>query len=277
MTSPTTIVVATRDRCAALAKTLPHHERPVIVVDNGSADGTRELLRTDFPEMQLIELGTNRGAPARNVGVERAASPLVAFADDDSWWAPGALARAEALFERYPRLGLIAATVLVGADERLDPTSEQMSRSPLGTEPDLPGPSVLGFLACGAVVRREAFRQAGGFDEVIFFLGEEERLSLDLMAAGWGLCYVAEVIAHHHPSGSADPLARRRLQIRNSILTAVMRRPWPVVGRRTWRALRQGSDGRHAALAAARRLPMALRARGPMPAAVERARRLLDG
>jgi GT2 family glycosyltransferase len=277
MMSRTTIVVATRNRRASLVETLSHHRVPVIVVDNGSEDGTADLVRSEFPDVEVIALGHNIGAPARNVGVCRARTPFVAFADDDSWWAPEALAQAEELFDEYPRLGLIAAAVLVGVEERLDPTSRQMSDSALGAEDDLPGPSVLGFLACGAVVRKDAFIHAGGFDEVVFFVGEEERLALDLMAAGWGLSYVASVVAHHYPAGTRDPVARRELQIRNVLLTALMRRPWHVVGALTWQALHCGSAGRHAVLAAARRSAMALRTRGRTPAAVERARCLLEG
>jgi GT2 family glycosyltransferase len=277
MVGRTTVVVATRDRGESLAESLAHHEVPVILVDNGSRDGTPDLVRARFPEIRLVELPENRGAPARNLGVELAGTPFVAFADDDSWWAPGALALAEAIFDQYPRLGLVAGSVLVGADERLDPTSALMSRSPLGRAADLPGPSVLGFMACGAIVRREAFLAAGGFDDVVFFLGEEERLALDLSAAGWGLSYVAEVVAHHHPGGGGrDPAARRRLQIRNALLTSVMRRPWPVVGGQAWRALRGSADGRRALLAALRRAPAALRARKRLPPTLEQLRKMLD-
>ena len=52
-----------------------------------------------------------------------------------------------------------------------------MRDSPLEREADLPGPSVLGFLACGTIVRREAYLQAGGFDPLLFFFGEEELLA----------------------------------------------------------------------------------------------------
>ena len=62
-----------------------------------------------------------------------------------------------------------------------------MAAAPLGRDPDLPGPSILGFLACAVVVRRSAFLDVGGFDDVVFFGGEEERVALDLAAAGWGL------------------------------------------------------------------------------------------
>ena len=64
----------------------------MIVIGNGSVDGTAAAVRERHPGVDLIELGANRDAAARNVGVARAGTPYVAFADDDEWWAPGALA-----------------------------------------------------------------------------------------------------------------------------------------------------------------------------------------
>ena len=64
----------------------------MILVDNGSTDGTVAAVRDARPDLRVVRLGTNRGAPARNLGVRLAATPYVAFADDDSWWSPGALA-----------------------------------------------------------------------------------------------------------------------------------------------------------------------------------------
>jgi GT2 family glycosyltransferase len=271
-----TVVVMTRDRWPDLQTTLPRHEAPVILVDNGSTDGTPDLVRQHFPHVSVVELGTNRGAVARNIGVIRAVTPYVAFADDDSWWAPGALDEATRVLEEHPRLAVLAARLLVGEANRPDPICEQMAESPLERDDDLPGPSVLGFMACGAVVRRSAFIESGGFDDVVFFMGEEERLALDLAGAGWGLAYVDRVVAHHHPSPARDLDARRIRAARNSLLTAVLRRPWSVVLRSVAEELRGGCTGRTAVREAALRLPLALSRRRRVPAPVERARRLLD-
>jgi GT2 family glycosyltransferase len=264
-----TTVVATNDRRADLERSLPHHAGPLIVLDNGSTDGTADAVRTRAPAADLVVLDRNLGAPARNIGVRRARTPYVAFADDDSWWAPGALDRAADLLDAHPHVGLVAGRVLVGEDHRPDPVCARMEAAPLGRALDLPGPSVLGFLACGAVVRRDAFLATGGFDDVVFFCGEEERVALDLAAAGWALVYAGDVVAHHHPCADRDPDRRQALAARNRVLTALMRRQWPVVSHRMADAARAGRPGRAGLRAALRRLPRALAHRRLVPPDVE--------
>jgi glycosyltransferase involved in cell wall biosynthesis len=275
-TEDVTVVVMTRDRWPDLQRSLPRHEAPVILVDNGSTDGTPERVRRESSHVDVVALGRNHGSVARNIGVQRATTPYVAFADDDSWWAPGALADAVDILDAHPRLALLAGRMLVGEDERPDPVCELMADSPLGTESDLPGPSVLGFLACGIVVRREAYLAAGGYDDVVFFMGEEERLALDLAALGWGQAYVDRVVAHHYPSPSRDSVKRKARAARNRLLTTVMRRPWPVVLRAAGEDLRAGRAGWLAIAEALQVLPKALGNRRVVPAPVEARRRLLD-
>jgi GT2 family glycosyltransferase len=273
--SNVTVVIASRNRAASLARTLRRlaalpERPPVIVVDNGSA----EAYGVPHPRVRVIRLRRNLGAVARNLGVAAADTPYVAFADDDSWWAPGALTRAAALFEGFPRLGLLAARTLVGPDERLDPVSALMAEAPLGTSDDLPGPAVLGFLACAAIVRREAFLACGGFDPVVRFMGEEERLAYDLHAAGWGLSYCADTVAHHHPQSGPVDSNKARLAARNRVLTAWMRRPVPVAMAHTRdlvRSARKDPAARAALAGVLARLPRALARRRAPNAAVEEA------
>jgi GT2 family glycosyltransferase len=221
---PVTIVIITRDRPAELRKTLLRlaalPERPaIIVVDNGSSDP----VSVPEGEIRAIRLDRNAGAAGRNVGVARASTPYVAFCDDDSCWAPAALTRAAKLFERHPKLGLIAARVLVGADERLDPICREMEESPLPHDAQLPGPGVLGFMACGAVVRRSVFLEAGGFHERFGVGGEEQLVAIDLARRGWQLAYCDDVLAHHYPAAGGDRPGRQARLVRNNLWTAWLR------------------------------------------------------
>jgi GT2 family glycosyltransferase len=281
--APVAVIIATRNRGIELLGTLTRlralqEQPPIVVVDNGSTDGTSELVRAHHPGVQVVGLRGNWGAAARTVGARLVDSPYVAFSDDDSWWAPGALSRAAELLDRHPRLAVLAARVLVGPDQRLDPVCDEMAHSPLPPATDLPGPSVLGFIACGAVVRRTAFLEVGGFDVRLGVGGEEELLSLDLAARGWGLAYVAQVVAHHHPSPSRDPSGRRRVQVRNALWSAWLRRPLSGAARQTAHlaalALHQ-PGARSGIFLALLGLPWVLRERRPVDPELEAALRTL--
>jgi GT2 family glycosyltransferase len=280
---PVAVVIATRNRGPELVGTLARlgalrEQPPIVVVDNGSTDGTAELVRAHHPGVQVVGLRRNHGAAARTIGARLVDSPYVAFSDDDSWWAPGALTRAADLLEGYPRLAVLAARVLVGPDQRLDPVCAEMAHSPLPPTPDLPGPPVLGFIACGAVVRRAAFLEVGGFDVRLGVGGEEELLSVDLATRGWGLAYVEEVVAYHHPSPSRDPSGRRRVQVRNALWSAWLRRPLGSAARQTAHltALAIHQPGTCSGLLLALQgLPWVLRERRPIPHELDTALRTL--
>ncbi|RSM48636.1 glycosyl transferase [Amycolatopsis balhimycina DSM 5908] len=278
MSARTTVVIATRDRARELARTLAHlstldPKPPVVVLDNASEDETADVAGR-YANVRVIRLPHNLGAAARTLGVVAAETPYVAFSDDDSWWAADALAEAERIFDEHPRTGLLAARTLVGPECRDDPVTPEMERSPLGRPDGAPGPLVLGFLACSAIVRRTAYLQAGGFSPLLHFGAEEQLLAYDLAARGWEVCYVGRLRAHHHPSRSRPPSSwRRRAELRNRLLIAVLRRPPRVCRREVVRTLVRAPG---AVLGAAARLPRALGSRRVLPDHVEHQARTLE-
>jgi GT2 family glycosyltransferase len=279
----TTVVIATRDRRERLLETLDRlrdlrEDPPVVVVDNGSADGSPGAIHRRHPGVEVIEAGRNLGPSARTLGVRRAATPFVAFNDDDSWWAPGALDRAAAMLRAHERLALVAARVLVEPGGRVDPTCRLMERSPLAPDAVLGLPQVLGFVACGAVVRRSAFLAVGGFAPRLPIGGEETLLAIDLMTAGWTLVHAPDVVAHHEPGVSGRPRpGRRRAQLVSALWTAWLRRPLPRAMRITADVLSSaGPDAPAALAAAARGLPWIVRERRAVPPRTEAALRAVE-
>ncbi len=278
------VVTITRDRREELLRTLGHltalPERPrIIVVDNHSSDGTVDAVRAGFPEVDVVALEENLGAAGRNVGVSRAGTPYVAFSDDDSWWAPGALRLVADVLDVHGRLAVVQGHILVGDRERDDPIHAQMAASPLSPEPGVPGHPIASFVGCVSAVRRSAFLAVGGFDARLLVGGEEEHLSADLAAAGWSLAYVPEARGHHHASPKRGRDARRRQGIRNTLWFAWLRRPLGSAVRRTLVMARRVPKDRvsaHGFLDAARGLPWVVRERRVVPPHVERRLRLLD-
>lgn len=258
-TTDLTVVIATRNRRPELLRTLSRlvGRVPVIVIDNGSRDGTVAAVAETYPSVRLVALPKNRGSAARNIGVEFATTPYVAFSDDDSCWEPGALARAARVLDRHPELGLIASRE-AGAVSSLH-----------GATPCVP---ITDFLACTTVVRRDAFLAVGGFSPVLFFAAEEMLLSYDLAAAGYSLSYVDSLAVRRAPVRRAYVTARRRLELRNQLLISWMRRP---LGRAFADLLRLGrsaivsTDALVAFGSALIRLPWAVANRRPLPRQVE--------
>lgn len=328
------LVVVTRNRREEMLRTLRHlralpERPPIVVVDNCSQDGTVPALRRADPRVEVIELASNRGSAARNLGVRHAATPYVAFCDDDSWWEPGALSQAVSLLDRHPRVGLVAARVHVGARQRIDPVCAAMRESPLPNPgrappdparlpdpagrphrarlpdpaglpgqtgpPDRKGPTdqtgwsgqtappgrpVLGFLACAAVVRSDAFLAVGGFNARLGVGGEEQLLAVDMAAHGWNVVYADELLVQHHPSTRRDLHRRSVVEQRNALWFCWLRRPAPVALVATLKAARRASGdaaARRALLESARGARWVMSERRPLPCPVELNLRLLEG
>jgi GT2 family glycosyltransferase len=241
--SALTLVVMTRNRADEVLATLDRLRQlperpPLIVVDNGSTDGTAARITGRFPDVDVVRLTSNAGAVARNIAVQRATTPYVALNDDDSWWAPGALTAVVDLFERHAELGAITGRIVVEPGGREDAVSSQMRHSPLPPDPSLPGIPVLGFLACATAVRRTAFLQVGGFHPGLHFWGEEDLFATDLARHGWQIRFVPEITVHHQPSASRNTAWRQRRGVRNKLWTLWLRRPAGYALRRSWWLLR---------------------------------------
>jgi N-acetylglucosaminyl-diphospho-decaprenol L-rhamnosyltransferase len=215
-----------READAALSRLESLPEQPqVVLVDNGSTDGTAEMVRERHPKTCLLTPGVNLGAVARNLGVALVDAPYVAFCDDDTWWEPGSLTRAADVLDQHPRLAVLTADIRVEPGNREDPICEEMRRSPLPAPPGVPGHPLLSFLAGASVVRRSAFEAAGGFSARLWLGGEEELLASDLARAGWQMSFLPEIVVHHEPSVARDPHLRRRHGIRNTLWFTWLRRP----------------------------------------------------
>jgi GT2 family glycosyltransferase len=284
----TSFVIASRNRAVELAtvvaRLLDSTACPIIVVDNASEDASvavmKRIAARSADRLCVIELDSNRGAVGRNVGVAACSTPYVAFCDDDSWWAPDAPAIAAELFDRHQSVGLLAGRTFVWPDRREDPFTNELANSALGHRPDLPGPSILGFMTCAAIVRKQAFEAAGGFSDILHFRGEEQLLAMDMAASGWDLCYCQDLIAIHQPSAvRATTAAQNARALRNAVLTTWMRRPLrhclKATGTLMRAALRDGEHARSAAEAIAR-VPAVVRHRHSLPPQVEDALALLE-
>ncbi|MEX3687120.1 glycosyltransferase family 2 protein [Paraburkholderia sp. BR14263] len=273
------VVVLTHNRRAEVMRTVASllrlPERPeVIVVDNGSTDGTPNLLAQTYPGLRVLRCEANLGAAARNAGAARVTTDYVAFSDDDTDWQPGSLTRAVELLDRHARIGVLTASVHVGEEDTLDPACALMAASPLAHAAH-PLPNLVGFMAGACVFRTALFNALGGYEPRLFIGGEEALLSLDVLQGGHDIAYASELDVHHRPSLARDSALRRRMLARNAALVAWLRLPCGEALTATWRALggacragRPGEDLRELW----RGIGWALRRRRPVAARVLRMR-----
>lgn len=167
----------------------------VIVVDNGSEDGTPDRVRELFPRAELIEFNENRGyGAAANAGAAAATSEFVAIVNSDALVAPDYFELVLARLRAGDRVGFAAGLSINPATEKVDAAGAVFDKglrwSPYfaGADPDsvVIDEAVLGAPPSDALVfRRAAFAEVGGFDPEFFAYGEDLELVLRLRAAGW--------------------------------------------------------------------------------------------
>jgi GT2 family glycosyltransferase len=230
-----------------------------VVVDNGSTDGSLELLRDRHPDVRVVELGRNTGfAFAANRGIEAAASDFVALVNTDVELEPDWIERMTAALDRDPVAAAVACKMLeldrrdhvydAGDVLRRDGACEQRGRFRRDDgRYDEPG-YIFAACAGAAVYRREAVLALGGFDERFFAYLEDVDLGLRLRLAGWS-CLYEPAVAYHASEGSSGALSRPVLSLveRNTLLLVAKAFPlrWlPFVLYRqlgwAWHALREG-------------------------------------
>lgn len=171
-------------------QTLPHQ---VIVVDNASTDGTADFVRTEYPEVRVLELSENLGFGAgNNRGVAAGTAPFVVLVNNDVDVEPEFLEFAVQPLWEDDLVGAVAALTTRPGTGLVDQFGIELDAGlcayARGTGQD-PVRLAVGPLAapCGAAVayRRTAYEQSSGFDEQLFAYSEDLDLGLRLLDAGW--------------------------------------------------------------------------------------------
>lgn len=225
---PVSIVVLTRDRRDSLLGLLDQLERlddpatEVVVVDNGSADGTAAAVAARHPGVTLVALPENVGVGARNRGLQRARGEIVITLDDDmiDLDASG-LARLRERFAAAPTLAAVCFKVTWPGSPRV---RDWVHRRPV-TAADDTFPTY--EITEGAVAwRRAAIADAGWFREDFFISHEGVELAFRLLDRGWDIVYDGAVsVGHAHAAGGRANWRRHYYDTRNLFWVATLHMP----------------------------------------------------
>jgi GT2 family glycosyltransferase len=202
----------------------------VVVVDNGSSDGSRELIAQSWPDVRLIALAQNIGfAAAVNRGIASTRSQYVALVNNDIELDPDWLGALVAALDADPRAASAACKLLSFHDRAvLDGAGDELTWSGVARrrgfgERDTgqyeTGGYVFSACAGAALYRRSAFERVGLFDEDFFAYFEDVDWGFRAQLAGYRCRYVPTAVAYHMAAATTDrsPGLGTYLRARNRI------------------------------------------------------------
>jgi GT2 family glycosyltransferase len=217
-----TVVIVTKDRredalraVASAAAQQPEIE--ILLLDDGSSDGTAEAVRGRFPGVRVERFVESEGyIVRRNRGAELASGEILVSIDDDAEFpAPDVVAKTAEEFDD-PRIGAVAIPYVDLPDEKV----RQRAPSPDGAH------LVHRFRGTAYATRRDVFLGIGGFRTMLFHQAEEADYCLRLLDAGYVVRLGnAEAIRHH--SAIRPPERGWFYECRNSVLFAWHNVPMP--------------------------------------------------
>jgi GT2 family glycosyltransferase/glycosyltransferase involved in cell wall biosynthesis len=197
-------------------------EVEVVVVDDGSGDESVELVRREFPGVQVIALAENRGyAGAVNAGIVAGSGEWVLTLNNDTTVDPEAFDRLLEAVRDDPSIGLAAAQQRFASDPgRIYSAGTVIDGRAHATDRLMGAPVAAGeerpvevFGACGAAAlyRRAMLEQVGGLDEQFRFGLEDADLAWRARMRGWRCLYVPAAIVHHELGGTIPHGSPERL------------------------------------------------------------------
>lgn len=206
---------------------LRYARRKIVVVDNGSSDDSVTRLAAAFPGVEILQAGRNLGfAAGNNVGLRKALEQGADYAwliNNDARPAPDALDALVRAAEASPRAGAVGSAVY---DARRPEVLEAWGGGTVvpwrgSVRPARrPGEPVEYITGTSMLLRCEALRQAGLFDEQFFLYWEDADLCRTLAQKGWLLAVAADSRVWHASSTTAgrDPHARMYHIVRSCVL-----------------------------------------------------------
>lgn len=230
---PLSVVIVSwnaKDFLAECLLSLFQHDYPglleVVVVDNGSEDGSVELVEMQYPHVKMISNGENLGfAKANNIGIRQCCGKYIALINSDVHVLPECLSNLVNYCESHPRSGLVGPYIF-GADGeqqisfRATPSLWSVLSRALALDVVISraadywrrnslrhaktAPTSVDILSgCFWLVSRRAIEEVGLLDELFFIYGEDMDWCKRFSDAGWAVDFVEDAKAIHYGGASS--------------------------------------------------------------------------
>ncbi len=216
--------------CLDSLRAQTHPDFRVIVVDNGSSDGSLEMLATDYPEVQVEALGENTGfviASNRGAALAPDADVLVML-NNDTEVEPGWLLALTSALEAHPEAGAAASKMLLfdrrdvlhSAGDVMAPGFFPQNRGVWEKDEGQYDDDIWVFGPCGgaAAYRQQVWRTLGGFDARLFMYLEDVDLAWRMQKRGWKTVFAPEARVYHHLSATGGGVIASYYVGRNLLL-----------------------------------------------------------
>jgi len=211
----------------------------VVVVDNGSTDGSVELVRSlGESRVRLVELARNFGfAGGCNRGFEECRGAWIALINNDAIASPEWLSAMLATLQRYPRAGMCASRIRFYQSEVIDKAGhlifwdgQNRGRGTGETDSEAFGKEEAALFpdGCAALYRRELISQVEGFDEDFFAYADDADLGLRARLLGWECVYCPGALVYHRHSATSGRFSPEKIYLveRNRAWLAIKTFPW---------------------------------------------------
>ncbi len=258
--------------CLASLERQTWREREIIIVDNGSSDGSVDCIRNWTKRLGRAEgiyLDRNTGfCEGNNIGFSKARGEWIALFNNDAVAEPGWLEELVRHGDVDSRVGMLGSKILFVEPKGIIDKAGHLiywdgQNRGRGTMERDTGQydkveEILWPDACAALYHRQVFEETGGFDESFFAFGDDADLGMRARLLGWSARYVPTAVVHHRHSATAgaySPLKvmlvernRLLLAVKNFSLPLLMQNPYWTMRRFLWHASaalrRQGAAGR---------------------------------